>query len=211
MKSISWISVIPFLCAFARAEEIVLANFTSPTGPFFHMETLDDPVMGGKSKSSCHRVSSSWLLWEGTVQDVDFLNAPGFCTVQSSGRHKELFSRLKDTKEISFYVLKSNSVYFRPMGVQINNRLKTALRIPITYWAQLQEQQTDDAAVVRLYAEWKDFTAMIYGHNVPAPPLDSEELSTVDRIAMTTYFGHQAGDFSLKILAITATVSTNEW
>lgn len=45
----------------------------------------DDPVMGGKSKGNLSVVGSSYGLWQGTVKNVSFLHAPGFCGITSTG------------------------------------------------------------------------------------------------------------------------------
>jgi hypothetical protein len=45
----------------------------------------DDPVMGGKSKGTVSVVNNSYGLWEGTVKNVSFLHAPGFCGTTTTG------------------------------------------------------------------------------------------------------------------------------
>ena len=65
------------------ADSITLVDFADVT-PAIAMQTVDDPVMGGKSSSSCHNVVGESLVWEGTVRIVDFLKAPGFCNLRSN-------------------------------------------------------------------------------------------------------------------------------
>jgi hypothetical protein len=49
----------------------------------------DDPVMGGQSKGTVSVVNNSYGLWQGTVKNVSFLHAPGFCAIQTTGTFKK--------------------------------------------------------------------------------------------------------------------------
>lgn len=186
--------------------EIVLANYTDPSQNKFSMMTLDDPVMGGRSKSTCRQVDDSYFLWEGTVEIVDFLKEPGFCNLQSTGRHDDIFGILKDTTGIAFYITKDSNI-FHPMAIQIDNALNILGPFPITYWSPVVEEEVS-SDVIRLSAEWTSFKPVVYGSEIPAPALDPPGLATTNRIGMTTYLGHTAGEFSLQILAITAFVTS---
>jgi hypothetical protein len=44
---------------------------------------MDDPVMGGKSKGTWS-MDSGYGAWLGTVQNVSFLHAPGFCSIETA-------------------------------------------------------------------------------------------------------------------------------
>lgn len=70
--------------ATASAKERNIVTFDGAKGTTFKWHTVDDPVMGGQSKST-------WALenkrgsWTGEVKIVSFLHAPGFCTVACEG------------------------------------------------------------------------------------------------------------------------------
>jgi hypothetical protein len=80
---------------------IMLVDFADAT-PAIAMQTVDNPVMGGKSSSSCHVVAGEYLVWEGTVRIVNFLKAPGFCNLRSQGNPD--LSVLENTQGIAFHI-----------------------------------------------------------------------------------------------------------
>merc|ERR1712039_163568 len=51
-------------------------------------EEKDDPVMGGGSKGAVFSLNDpafgSFITWQGAVKNVSFLNAPGFCSIQTT-------------------------------------------------------------------------------------------------------------------------------
>ena len=66
----------------AEGDEIMIEDFSSPTHTW---ATMNDPVMGGKSRSS-FVVEEGVARFAGTCEVVGFLDAPGFVTLQT-GRH----------------------------------------------------------------------------------------------------------------------------
>lgn len=152
---------------------IMLVNFADAT-PAIAMQTVDNPVMGGKSSSSCHVVAGEYLVWEGTVRIINFLKAPGFCNLRSQGNPD--LSVLENTQGIAFHIKNSASSFFHPMGINLQNRPHMSHGIPITYLAPAKEM--DGNSDMRLYARWTEITASAYGQPVhDAPPLDAEGLS----------------------------------
>jgi len=148
------------------------------------------------------------LVWQGTVRKVDFLNAPGFCNLRSM-KSPDL-SILKNTHGLAFYVRRSASSFFHPMGINLQNGLRTSRGIPISYSAAAVEQVVEgNDDVVKLYANWTDFTATAYGQPIPdAPPLDKDGLSRSNQFGMSTYQAHQEGTFHIEILSVVGLVST---
>merc|ERR1712048_1517110 len=71
----------------------------STTLPF---QTVNDPVMGGQSKSS-FSVSDNKGIFEGEVKVVTFLGSPGFCNLEAPGYKQEAvkFPDLSGTDGIS--------------------------------------------------------------------------------------------------------------
>jgi len=188
------------------ASDVTLVNFTD-VNPVIEMQTVDDPVMGGKSSSSCHHSAGDCLVWEGTVRKVDFLNAPGFCNLRSKGSPD--LSVLQNTHGIAFHVKSGTSKFFHPMGINIQNGLRTARGIPITYSAPAKEVSGGNDGVVKLHADWTDFTASAYGQPVDnSPPLDANGLSRANQFGMSTYQAHQEGTFHMEILSVVGLVSS---
>jgi hypothetical protein len=93
------------------ADNIVFVDFADAT-PGSAMQTVDDPVMGGKSSSSGHVVAGEYLVWEGTVRIVNFLQGLGFCNLRSQ-EHPNL-SVLENTRGIAFHIKSSASSFFIP-------------------------------------------------------------------------------------------------
>lgn len=179
--------------------EITLVDF-SDAKPSMEMQTVDDPVMGGKSSSTCVHEHNA-LVWEGTVRKVDFLDAPGFCNLRTKGNPD--LSILQTTHGIAFYVRSSSSSFFHPMGINLQNGLRTSRGIPITYSAAAKEVVSTNDGITKLHANWTDFQASAYGQPVKdAPPLDAQGLSRTNQIGMSTYQAHQEGTFHIELLSI---------
>jgi Complex I intermediate-associated protein 30 (CIA30) len=179
--------------------DVVLASFSDPYS--IKMKTIDDPVMGGSSHSS-FILGVNRLVWEGEVETVSFLDAPGFCNLQTAD--KQDFSILKDSTGISFLVSSSGSDFLHPMGLQIENGERTKFGIPVVYWCQGTEIKHLDDDTIEMYAKWEDFTATAYGQDVKAPALTPENLSKTFMVGLTTYLSHQSGPFRLELLSIVA-------
>lgn len=70
-------SVILTSFAVVRSENVVLATFDGAAGTMRTWKEQNDPVMGGKS-SGTFTIGSGSAIFDGTVEDVPFLRAPGF-------------------------------------------------------------------------------------------------------------------------------------
>lgn len=170
-------------------------------------------VMGGRSASN-FTLQDGTLVWDGVVETVPFLNAPGFCNLQTKKTALYDFSVLSTTEGISFWIDAKASQFLHPMGATLSNGRRTSYGIPISYWCPLVEvsrrQVGNDhvgsptSTVVELYAPWSDFTAQAYGQPVDAPPLSPEELQKTVRVGLTTYLSHETGPFHFVLQAITA-------
>eukprot|EP00929_Paragymnodinium_shiwhaense_P050295 TRINITY_DN25326_c1_g1_i4.p2 TRINITY_DN25326_c1_g1~~TRINITY_DN25326_c1_g1_i4.p2 ORF type:complete len:190 (-),score=55.94 TRINITY_DN25326_c1_g1_i4:48-617(-) len=72
------------------AAEVPLATFDGAAGTTRDWEPVNDPVMGGKSKSTFAVDKDRQLgLWNGNVAIVPFLGSPGFCNLMSPGLGKK--------------------------------------------------------------------------------------------------------------------------
>eukprot|EP00978_Attheya_sp_CCMP212_P031297 scaffold117761_cov42-Attheya_sp.AAC.1 len=185
---------------------MILADF-SGSNPI-SMETMNDPVMGGTSFSSA-KIDGGTLVWQGEVHIVSFLQSPGFCIVQTSGRQH--FSGLGDTSGISF-IVKDNGNMILPMGAQISTGAVSSKGYPVTYVGTLAERNRK-GGFLELYAPWDSFKANFRGQVLPdAPPLEKNELNKTNRIGLSTYQSHTAGAFRVDISKIVAGISEElEW
>ena len=74
------------LAALANGKDlhaVTLATFDSASGTTFKWSDMNDPVMGGASKST-FSVEDGQGHFSGTCAIVPFLKAPGFCKISTS-------------------------------------------------------------------------------------------------------------------------------
>jgi hypothetical protein len=76
------LSATLLLPVFCYAVDVPLVTFDGVKTTTHTWESHDDPVMGGKSKSTTH-VSGGVLAFKGTCAIVPFLKAPGFVTTRT--------------------------------------------------------------------------------------------------------------------------------
>jgi len=158
-----------------------IADFTSSAAP--HMETLNDPVMGGESFSSFSWDDGKCLIWEGEVKMVSFLQAPGFCILRTAGRQQ--FSGLDATSRISFLVMDGDGdddTMLQPMAVIVDTGAQTTEGDPVTYTSVLSEKRRGQDGTVELSAPWSSFVATFRGEKVDAPSLFPDEMNDIYRI-----------------------------
>lgn len=188
------------------SSEVKIVDF-SDANPSIQMETVDDPVMGGKSHSTCSHEGGA-LVWKGVVRTVPFLDAPGFCNLQTKDNPN--LSVLQTTHGVAFYVRSASSNFFHPMGINLQNGLRTSNGIPISYSAPSTEVVSNKDGTTKLYANWTDFTASAYGQPIKdAPPLDSQGLSRANQLGLSTYQAHQEGRFHMEILSVVGLISSD--
>uniref|UniRef100_A0A7S2RXS1 NADH:ubiquinone oxidoreductase intermediate-associated protein 30 domain-containing protein n=1 Tax=Eucampia antarctica TaxID=49252 RepID=A0A7S2RXS1_9STRA len=168
------------------------------------METINDPVMGGSSHSSQEQ-KKDFLYWHGEVKNVWFLKSPGFCIVQTAGE-QSFPQNLGDFAGISYVVNISHDMLL-PLTAQLNNGAWSSEGYPITYHAILQNVSSYDGKV-ELFAPWSSFTGMFHGKEVTAPALNTVGLSKVDRLGLSTFYSHKAGEFSVELFEIFAKDTT---
>ena len=84
---------------------VLIESFSSPK---FSWETMNDPVMGGKSYSQ-FSIKDDVGIFDGEVVDVPFLKAPGFITMRGNGDYPDvsycnsLQLRLRASEQYSGY------------------------------------------------------------------------------------------------------------
>jgi peptide methionine sulfoxide reductase MsrB len=88
--------------AAASAETIVLATFDGAAGTTRMWKEQNDPVMGGKS-SGTFTIGSGTAIFDGIVEDVPFLRAPGF--IKASTTDSEPFPDISSCRNIELEVM----------------------------------------------------------------------------------------------------------
>eukprot|EP00549_Striatella_unipunctata_P012129 CAMPEP_0118711076 /NCGR_PEP_ID=MMETSP0800-20121206/23829_1 /TAXON_ID=210618 ORGANISM="Striatella unipunctata, Strain CCMP2910" /NCGR_SAMPLE_ID=MMETSP0800 /ASSEMBLY_ACC=CAM_ASM_000638 /LENGTH=218 /DNA_ID=CAMNT_0006615515 /DNA_START=108 /DNA_END=764 /DNA_ORIENTATION=+ len=180
------------------AADVVLVDFASSES-VDETTVIDDPVMGGQSHSYVLK-GEDRVIWQGETKIVDFLDAPGFCMLETKGDFSVLGK--EHTVGIGFRIDNAKSEFMHPMGLALQNGYKKH-GFEVVYLADARERLSDDGQMLELYALWTDFVADAHGQDVPdAPDLDPEHLSTIHVVGLTTYNSHEVGPFSVEILSI---------
>eukprot|EP00957_Ditylum_brightwellii_P065689 4982391-Ditylum_brightwellii.AAC.1 len=124
-------SVFALCVMMANGAVVEITDFTSSDN-VRDMNTVDDPVMGGSSHSTSTLNPSCCLIWEGTVEEVWFLESPGFCILETSGRQS--FPGLSATSGVSFFVsANKGDMSLLPLTAQITTGSMSVRGRPITY------------------------------------------------------------------------------
>jgi peptide methionine sulfoxide reductase MsrB len=86
-------AVAGLAAAVAAAETVELASFDGAPGTTFKFTELNDPVMGGKSTGTWHiDQAGKYGVFDGEVNDVPSLKAPGFIKTAADGRFPDASS-----------------------------------------------------------------------------------------------------------------------
>lgn len=124
-------SVFALCVMMTNGAVVEITDFTSSDN-VRDMNTVDDPVMGGSSHSTSTLNPSCCLIWEGTVEEVWFLESPGFCILETSGRQS--FPGLSTTSGVSFFVsANKGDMSLLPLTAQITTGSMSVRGRPVTY------------------------------------------------------------------------------
>lgn len=180
-----------------------IADFTTHNAP--KMKTVNDPVMGGTSFSTCQQMKDgSGLVWEGEVQIVSFLGAPGFCILETDSFSSAAL--LEYGTELCFLIDDSkDSKLLLPMSVQISVG-DNPDREGKTYSADLRLQPSMNGTGKKEFCAPLTSDAFKFtfrGREDPsAPRLDQDLLGHTTQIRLSTYSSHTAGPFKVKLMKI---------
>jgi len=192
---------------------MIITDFTQPNA--LEMTTVNDPVMGGTSFSKC-AIEDGALVWKGEVQIVSFLNAPGFCILETANSAEFPSAILAEGLQLCFLIDTSSadSKILDPMSVQIStgssadrNERKGAT----TYTGLLQQSDTkreDGLTEFCVPLNSDSFKATWRGQPVDtAPALSKDVLLASTQLGLSTYSSGKAGPFYVKLMSIYTTTS----
>mmetsp|Transcript_19505 Transcript_19505/g.28727 ORF Transcript_19505/g.28727 Transcript_19505/m.28727 type:complete len:272 (+) Transcript_19505:39-854(+) len=162
-------SVFALCVMMANGAVVEITDFTSSDN-VRDMNTVDDPVMGGSSHSTSTLNPSCCLIWEGTVEEVWFLESPGFCILETSGRQS--FPGLSTTSGVSFFVsANKGDMSLLPLTAQITTGSMSVRGRPVTYEGILMARKH----YTQVHDEFDDF----YGEkDVEGVSLENLEFNT---------------------------------
>lgn len=190
------------LLALAAAGKVPLATFDGSKETTWSWETVNDPVMGGKSSSTFQVDSSRKLgVWDGEVRVVPFLGAPGFCNLQAPGLYKTAsFPDISGTEGLSIVAREASASGLKHFNVMLMTKGARHLFQQGVYQANYTLTDSMEAHNV----QWKDFTCTWRGQHVTWCPDITTQLAQVTNIGIGTSFPGAAGKFTVELGEISA-------
>lgn len=186
--------------AFTTAIPIATFDGEKSTGKW-DWETVNDPVMGGVSKSS-FRVEGNVGIWSGDVKIVPFLKAPGFCTLRAPGFRKTAkFPDLSNSDGLVVRTSASQGLKDFRVTLSTDGAGRGMFR-DMSYSAEFRA--TGDFADV--FVPWKAFHCSYHGKNMDwFCPRVYHQLDKVNSIGFATHYPLDAETpFQLNIESISA-------
>lgn len=179
----------------AEAKEIVTFDGDKAN---FQWITVNDPVMGGQSSSSVS-VAASQAVWTGEVKIVPFLQAPGFCNLQT--RHAQI-PDITGSEGLSVRVKAPKTSGISKFSVQLETEDGvTSSGRQISYSADFD--LTADGEYHDHEVKWDDFKGTWRGQSAHGPALKTQ-LAKINQLGLSTYAAHTAAKFELDIQSISS-------
>lgn len=191
----------------AAAGSLPIATFDGAKGTTLHWETVNDPVMGGQSKSSFTVNTTEHLgVWTGEVKIVPFLHAPGFCNLQSPGLYKTAeFPDLSGSNGITLRAREALGSGLSHFNVQIMSKGARHFLKQGVYTANV----TVTTEMADCFVPWSAFECSWRGEKVSWCPELRSQLQVITSVGLGTAFPGTAGPFSLEIESLSASTSTS--
>lgn len=224
--------------ATSAGDPSVIADFTAPH-PAVAMDTVNDPVMGGRSFSTA-TVKDGGLVWEGEVKIVPSLQAPGFCILETKPVTAGSLP-LTMGADLCYLVDGANSgTLLEPMSVSVTAMRKrdatgNNLRGPAPKWGHKiapsgkrhfhGNMGTSYSAVLKVKEEKRadnlkeycatlnadSFKSQWHGQtDTKSVPMDKDALAKVTQIRLSTYSSKKAGAFKMKLNKLYVTANKED-
>lgn len=191
------------LCALGGLSDAVpIATFDGAWATTKEWNTVNDPVMGGKSNSSFAVDKSRHLgVWSGEVKIVPFLGAPGFCNLQSPGLGKTAsFPDLSASSGIVVRAREASAAGLKHFNVQIVSRGAKHLLQQGVYMANFS--LTGD--MEDHFIPWSAFTCSWRGKPVSWCPKFETQLDQIDNMGLGSAFPGEAGRFTVEMQSLSS-------
>jgi len=182
-----------------KGSDIPLATFDGAAGTSFDWETVDDPVMGGRSHSMID-LESGEARWHGTVAIVPFLKAPGFCTIRTSDA-KAKFNDVRGTQNFKMMARNAKNSTITKFSLSLETKGGRNMFKQGTYEGEVTVPATGEWIEVK--ANWQSFNLTWRGERIKGPAIETQ-LGEIEQVGLTTYFPGPAGNFSLEIKSMSA-------
>jgi len=179
----------------ASAGSVPIATFDGVKATTLEWQTVNDPVMGGKSVSS-FKVDGKTGVWAGEVAIVPFLKAPGFCNLQSPGLGKTAdFPDLSGCDGIILRAKETDAKGLSQFNVQLMSKGAKHWFSQGVYMASVNIT----ALMTDVFVPWSAFTCSVRGSKVSWCPELSTQLKQINSVGVGTFFPGTAGPFNIEI------------
>lgn len=188
--------------AIAAQADVPIATFDGTKSTTLDWQTVNDPVMGGQSKSVFSVDGARSLgVWSGNVAIVPFLKAPGFCNLQSPGLGKTAsFPDLSSTSGIMVRAREANASGLEHFNVMLMSKGAKKLFKQGVYTANF----TVSTSMTDHFVPYSAFTCTWRGQQVSWCPDITTQLAQINSVGLGTAFPGVAGDFEIDIESISA-------
>jgi hypothetical protein len=185
------------------AGSIPIATFDGAKATTLEWQTVNDPVMGGQSKSNFSVDGARHVgVWAGEVKIVPFLHAPGFCNLQSPGLGKTTeFPKLSGSSGITVRMRETLQSGLMNFNVQLMSTGAKHLFHKGVYMANI----TISTDLTDHFVPWSAFTCSWRGQEVSWCPGIATQLDKINSVGLGTASPGIAGEFNLEIESISAT------
>jgi len=201
---------ILFCLAPVAAKLVPVVTFDGKSGTTWKWTTMNDPVMGGVSKSAFYADSERALgIWDGEVKTVPFLKQPGFCNLQAPPMFETAdFPDLSGTDGLIVHARQTQSSGGQ---TQSSGGLSNFSIMLMTKGAEHLHKQGVYTATFVLTDELQDhyvpFTSFVcawQGHNVSWCPDVKTQLAQITNVGLGTAIPGPVGKFHVEIASVSA-------
>jgi len=185
------------------AKTVLVVTFDGKPGTTWQWKTMDDPVMGGVSKSAFYADSERAVgVWDGEVRTVPFLKQPGFCNLQAPPMFDTAdFPDLSGTDGLIVRARQTNSSGLTNFSVMLMTKGAAHLEKQGVYTATFVLTDT----LQEHYLPFTAFTCAWQGHNVSWCPDVKTQLAQITNVGLGTAIPGPTGKFHLEISSVSAT------
>jgi len=198
LKVISMVRAMYAMTAIAAAKTIHLATFDGAKETTLPFVPVNDPVMGGQSKSS-FSVEAGKGVFEGEVKVVPFLRSPGFCNLEAGSRQGVTFPDITGTDGIALEVDQTLEGGLTNWDVSIETETSRKASRTGGGW---QADFTFKAGQTQYFVPYDAFTCSSRGRKLSNCGDLSQQLSELTQLGVGS--DGVAGPFRLEISSIDA-------
>lgn len=183
-------------------DTLKLVTFDGAPKTTFDWEAVNDPVMGGQSRSTITEDAAHKRgVWAGVVKIVPFLKSPGFCTIRTKSA---AFPDVSGTAGLEVTLVSEHSE-ITEFEVQIMTKGGRSGFKQGTYGGKFQvPATTGGASPTTVVVPWEKFELTWRGEKIDGPAITTQ-LGDIEQVGLGTAFPGKAGSFHLELISMAAT------